>query len=453
MEALAKNGVRTVLFLEPPLPGILTERFPDVQCVGIAGISRSLNPAAMELELRPVFEALGQLNPRFVHYKVCSTFDSSPHTGSIGKAIEIGRAIFTKSRYVPLIAGVPQLGRYTVFGHHFAASLGGIYRLDRHPVMSRHPVTPMDEADLRLHLAKQMNGSIGLLSVLDLNLEPAAVDRILEQKIDEGCGAVLFDVLDEPALQQLGRLMWNETRLGPVFAAGSSGIEYALAAHWIHSGVICRAADAAGQGQEPYTRLHSAYTPGKAEPLLVISGSCSPVTAGQIHYALQHGFTGIRVPVVELLTDDTSSEQAREALTQQAADALREGRHVIIYTSTGPEDDSIAPLRSLLISQGREPSASGMLLGERLGQVARDLVLTCGLKRLLIAGGDTSGYLVKELGIYALELLAPLVPGGPLCRAYAEEIELDGLELSLKGGQVGPPHYFLQVLEGQAIIP
>ncbi|TDF90542.1 four-carbon acid sugar kinase family protein [Paenibacillus piri] len=450
MEALAKNGARTLLFLEPPSPGLLAEKFPDVQCIGVAGISRSLGPAAMERELQPVFDALSVLNPRLVHYKVCSTFDSSPDIGSIGKAMEIGRGVFGSGRYIPILAGVPELGRYTVFGHHFAASIGGVYRLDRHPVMSRHPVTPMDESDLMLHLAKQTDISIGLLSVLDLKLDPGDVDRLLEEKVSDGSGAVLFDVLDEPMLEQAGRLMWNETHRGPVFAVGSSGVEYALTSHWRSIGLIGEGAANRGVSGRVSASVSvpSGGGPGKAERLLVISGSCSPVTAGQIRYALQHGFTGIRAPVMELV-DEAYAGQAQEALAQQVSEALREGKSVVVYTSTGPDDDTIGPLRERLISLGRDPSESGALLGRQLGQVARRLVLECGLRRLLAAGGDTSGYLVKELGIYALELLEPLVPGGPLCRAYAEEAGLDGLELSLKGGQVGPPEYFLQVLEGR----
>ncbi len=437
LEALAKSGAKTVLFLAPPSAELLAARFPDVRCVGVAGVSRSLGPEEMERELRPAFEALRELGPKVVHYKVCSTFDSSPHVGSIGKAVDIGAEAFGRQRFVPVLAGVPALGRYTLFGHHFAASIGGIYRLDRHPVMSRHPVTPMDEADLRLHLAKQTERSIGLLSVLDQQAGPEAMQVRLEERLREGCGIILFDVLDDALLKRVGGLLWREAERGPLFAAGSSGVEYALAAHWIDAGLI---GDSFPSPREP----------GPAEQLLVISGSCSPVTAGQIDHSLRQGFALLKAPVLELAHSDPARvQQAEERLVLQAEEALRSGRSVVVCTSLGPDDDTIGPLRELLASRGLPASESGRLLGAGLGRAARRLAAGCGLRRLLVAGGDTSGYIVKELGIYALELLAPLVPGGPLCRAFAEEPALDGLELALKGGQVGPPDYFVRVQQGR----
>ena len=108
----------------------------------------------MDEHLPASFRWLKSLDARFCHYKVCSTFDSSPACGSIGRAIEIGARVFGQAM-VPLMVGAPQLKRYTFAGHLFAGYQGETYRIDRHPVMSRHPVTPMDEAILRLHLARQ----------------------------------------------------------------------------------------------------------------------------------------------------------------------------------------------------------------------------------------------------------------------------------------------------------
>ena len=157
LEWLARAGVKTVLFLDPPLPEMLA-RFPGLGAVGVAGLTRSLPPAAMRATLEPAFEALRALNPRHVHSKVCSTFDSSPAIGSIGCALETGAKVFG-TPLVPILVAAPVLGRHCVFGNLFArmgiGSAGAIHRLDRHPAMSRHPVTPADESDLRLHLARQ----------------------------------------------------------------------------------------------------------------------------------------------------------------------------------------------------------------------------------------------------------------------------------------------------------
>ncbi|MCA1686456.1 MAG: four-carbon acid sugar kinase family protein, partial [Planctomycetia bacterium] len=154
MEALARSGVRAALFLDAPGPGQLTGRFAGLKAVGVAGMARSMSPGQMDTALPPVFERLGRLGAKLLHYKVCSTFDSSPEVGSIGRAIDIGRRTFA-SPFVPLVVGAPALRRYCLFGNLFATAGGETFRLDRHPTMRCHPVTPMAEADLRAHLARQ----------------------------------------------------------------------------------------------------------------------------------------------------------------------------------------------------------------------------------------------------------------------------------------------------------
>ena len=128
-------------------------------------MSRSLPTDKMQAELTPIFNRLKKLNALIMHYKFCSTFDSSTDIGSIGRAIEIGAEIF-QSGVVPVIVGAPALGRYVAFGNLFARSGGNseVFRIDRHPTMSRHPVTPMNEADLIVHLSRQTSLPITLIS-------------------------------------------------------------------------------------------------------------------------------------------------------------------------------------------------------------------------------------------------------------------------------------------------
>src|SRR5277367_5004880 len=77
LEAAAMAGAKAALFLEPPDAARLAHH-PGIQVVGVAGTTRSLGPDAIEAELRPALTALRALGPRHIHYKVCSTFDSSP---------------------------------------------------------------------------------------------------------------------------------------------------------------------------------------------------------------------------------------------------------------------------------------------------------------------------------------------------------------------------------------
>src|SRR5258707_4088688 len=119
-------------------------------------MSRSITPEAKDADLRPEMSALRELGAAHVHSKVCSTFDSSPSVGSMGRVIELAAEIMG-GRFVPLLVGAPVLGRYCVFGNLFArlGQEGAAFRLDRHPSMSKHPITPAGESDLRLHLARQ----------------------------------------------------------------------------------------------------------------------------------------------------------------------------------------------------------------------------------------------------------------------------------------------------------
>jgi uncharacterized protein YgbK (DUF1537 family) len=122
MEALASNGVPTVLFMDIPDDALLA-RFADCKAIGIAGTSRSESPQWMDDHLAPTFKWLKALGCDICHYKVCSTFDSSPQIGNIGKAVEIGKQVFSQA-LVPIVVGAPQLKRYTAFGNLFAASTG-----------------------------------------------------------------------------------------------------------------------------------------------------------------------------------------------------------------------------------------------------------------------------------------------------------------------------------------
>lgn len=438
LEALFQAGLRTILFLEPPSPDMLLEQFRDVDCYGVAGVGRSLSPEEMERELRPLLTTMKLAGATVIHYKICSTFDSSPDIGSIGKAMEIGRDVFG-GRYVPLLVGVPYLRRYTLFGNHFAAAGERTHRLDRHPTMSRHPVTPMAEADLRKHLHKQTKLQTSLFDIVALEGSDGEVHGKLEQLIEnEQADVVLFDVLDEPRLEKAGRLIWKEANDGEgLFVVGSSGVEYALNACWKADGILPPA-------EQEVVAVES------VDRLLVVSGSCSPVTEMQIQRALEAGFIGIRVPMNELFQPELAQE-ARMRLQQEARSVLESGRSVVLYTASGPQDQTIALTRERLAAQGLKAEDSGRLLGKALGNLTRELVAETGLSRILIAGGDTSGYITRELGIYALACKAALEPGGPLCRAYSTEPRFDGLELVLKGGQVGSENFFEKVRVGMTL--
>src|ERR1700744_3085992 len=130
LEQLVVSGVSSVLFLTTPSPEQLA-RFAGCQAIGFAGDARSQTPEWMSSHLPGIFTRMRELNPAVVQYKVCSTFDSAPHRGSIGRALEIGRQIFA-TKTVPIGVAAPHLGRFMVFGNLFAADGGSaVLRIDR----------------------------------------------------------------------------------------------------------------------------------------------------------------------------------------------------------------------------------------------------------------------------------------------------------------------------------
>ncbi|MCR6497609.1 four-carbon acid sugar kinase family protein [Shinella sp. CPCC 101442] len=414
MEALASNGVETVLFLKVPDAQLLS-RFTGARAFGLAGASRSETPDWMDAHLRAAFVWLKALDAELCHYKVCSTFDSAPHVGNIGRAIEIGRAVFGAGT-VPLIVGAPQIRRYTAFGELFAAYQGRNYRIDRHPVMSRHPVTPMDEANLLLHLSRQTQLSSALVDNVALLGAPEPLDADI----------LLLDVLDQPTQAAAGALLWNRMRGSSRFVCGSSGVEYALIPAWRADGLI---------GEKP-----AFADAGPVDRIAVVSGSVSPTTERQIRHALADGFGGVTLDPLALSGEDNAATIA--AAIAAGLNVLETGQSVVLYTALGPSADRGGELDSSIGARHR--------LGRALGRIQSELVARTGLARAVVAGGDTSSHALGEMGIAALTLKMPLpqTPGSPLCVAHGGPA--DGLQIALKGGQVGGDDYFSMIRAGAA---
>lgn len=422
MESMALGGVPTVLFMRVP-DAELQARFAHCRAMGLAGTSRSETPDWMDEHLPPAFAWMKGLGAAICHYKVCSTFDSSPAVGNIGRAIEIGKTLFEQD-CVPVAVGAPQLRRYTSFGNLFAGYQGQVYRIDRHPVMSRHPVTPMDEADLLLHLARQT----GLRSRLVdgptlLSTDPAAaVDRVLE----DGPEILLLDIDSAETQRAVGEQLWRLRRPGGLYVAGSSGVEYALMAEWVRSGI------APGKARfEP--------TPA-VDRIATVSGSVSPTTERQIRHALANGFDGIALDARDMIGED--SDAALDKAVAAGLASLREGRSVILYTALGSSADLGAEID--------KHAGARHHIGRSLGRILNRLVVEQSLKRAVIAGGDTSSHALGQLGVDALTVRMPFPqsPGSPLCVAHSRAAGIDGLEIALKGGQVGTDAYFADIRDG-----
>ena len=404
MEALDLAGVAAALFLAPPTDGDLAA-VAHARALGIATQNREEDPETIRATVAPAVERLARLGAPLIHYKVCSTFDSAPGVGSIGAAIDAAQEVL-EAEWVPLLVAAPRLGRHQAFGNLFARSGWDEppARLDRHPTMRTHPVTPMDEADLRLHLARQTARTIALLDVLAVeSAEPAEALAAARAQGE----IVLLDCVVERHLPVLGALI-APARL----VVGSAGVEHALTAHWRAAGVI------------PAAPAPRPAPP--AERVLAVAGSCSPVSRRQIAAAEQAG-----VPTIRLRLDGDGVEEAAGA----AIAALAAGRSALVHTQ--PADGE---------PQARLP---GPRIGAALGDVAGRVLSETGADRLVVAGGDTSGQVLRRLGVRVLEPAYAFQPTTPLCRAHTADGDL-GAQVIFKGGQMGSADFFLAAQRGSA---
>lgn len=428
MEVLTLAGLPSVLFLDIPTPDLL-QKFAGYRGIGIAGCARSKSPSWMELNLPSVFTALEQVGAPLTHYKVCSTLDSAPHVGSIGKAVQLAQERLD-SRWVPVLVAAPAIHRYQLFGNLFATIDGVGYRLDRHPAMSRHPVTPMAEADVRCHLSQQTDIPIGLVDYLKLT--EGCANQALNAQLAAGCRLISLDVIDEKSLTEVGRLMW-EHRGEHLLAVGSQGVEYALVAYWRNTGAV--------------NAQSSSLQAASVERIAVVSGSCSPITARQITWAEGHGFEVIRLNV-SCAVDERAWAGALETATQDAKRAISCGRDPLVCSARGPDDPAISALMHAVDGADEDFHVINERVGNGLGAILDSIFRETRIRRGVIAGGDTSSCGTKRMHIHALTLLATTVPGAALFRAHSLNAHYEGLEIALKGGQMGSADYFGQIKNG-----
>jgi len=384
-----RAGLRGALVTSPSRVGAVADR-TDLPVVVVAGTARSLPTAAMAAEVVPALEALK--GARLVQYKACSTADSSPAVGSLGTVIELAREAYG-SQPVPLLFAQPDFGRYTVFGHHFARDGDRVWRLDRQPTMSRHPVTPMGESDLAVHLGRQTRLPIA-------SVPWTAYGNLDDRLRDPAAAAYVLDALDDDHLDAVGAAVLG-LPARPTFALGSGGLSRAV------GGVLARRLGASA----PPLADTAASAPG---PLLAVSGSCSGRTWDQVRAALDAGWVGVAL--------------GPEAVGQATA-AYAAGRDVVLFSAQGG-------------AVGTPVDVSGDLAAA---------VRACGsvrpVPRLLVCGGDTSGRVLQHLGALSLEIVAAPWGNAPLLRVAGGEI--DGTEVVVKGGQVGGVDLFEQVRRGR----
>lgn len=427
LDVLAFAGVPGALFLRRPTKDEQTSIGP-LAAIGLAGTARAESPDWMREHLPPVFDWLATCNAALTHYKICSTLDSSPLCGSIGCAADLAQARFAGAG-IPCLVAAPWMGRWQAFGQLFARGPdGSIHRLDRHPVMSRHPVTPMHEADVAKHLAAQT--ALGVAPLMQAG-SPSHLGERFDALLADGAGIVCLDAADDAALQPLGELLWSRRDRSP-FVLGSQGVQRALVDHWRAYGLL---------PPEP------SPPPPHAALTLGLSGSVSQTTAGQIAAAERAGWRLHRLDVVSLASDRSTADAGLALAEAAAVDALAQGQCPLLYTARGPDDGSVPALTALARRSGEPIAVLQRRVGDALGTLLHRVLATGVARRAVIAGGDSSGRSLTALDALALRDPLPVSPGLSMYRLVASG-PFDDVHIALKGGQMGDEDCFEAVRRG-----
>ncbi len=419
----SRRGWKARLFVGVPSLSLLEEAAAGSDAVGIAGIARSLRTEELDDELAPVFETLTTLRPHVLQYKACSTADSSQTVGSLGRVIELGlRAVQGAHAPVPVLFAQPDFGRYTVFGHHFAAENGTVYRLDRQPTMSTHPSTPMDESDLALHLGRQTTLPVTSIPFTEYSSAAAIADRIRESN----GAAVVLDAFSDDQLTMIGEAVLSLPE--PLFALGSGGLSHAIAAA------------APGDG-EPLPE-----STDRSGPILVLSGSRSAQTRRQIQAAADAGWLVLPLPT-----------RPDPAVVAEVMASLEAGRSVVLASDGLSVAAQGATVRSATAPGGAatneaaaaEPAPDDAVtlegIAARAAELASASARTGTSRRIVVCGGDTSSRVTRLLGVDSLSIAANPWENVVVLNAHSSDPDIDGLELVLKGGQVGDVDFLLRL--------
>jgi len=382
---LAKGGMRTVQYTG--IPDALAAS--DVQAGVVALKTRSIPPDEAVRQSLAALDWLRAQGCEQIFFKYCSTFDSTAD-GNIGPVADaLARAL--DAHKVIVCPAFPGTGRSIYQGHLFVND-----RLLNESGMQDHPLTPMTDADIRRWLAPQTAYSVGHVGAGDVFAGADRIAEALDAQHAEGHRHIVVDAIRDEDLMEIGRAV-----KGLPLVTGGSGVALGLPANF---GCTASRAPWTGQG-------------GKS---VVLSGSCSRATRGQVAYH------SARHPAREIVAADVI--EGRLTPTDIADWLVSQNGLPLAYSSADPTD--VARVQE---AYGRETASDAL---ERfVAEVAR-LVVDAGVTRLITAGGETSGAVVEGLSLGTLEIGPEIDPGVPALRAGPD------LVIALKSGNFGVEAFF-----------
>ncbi len=398
---LVRRGMRTVQLIGLPDADLVVL---DAEAVVIALKSRTIPSGEAVSQSLRALDWLRDRKCRQFFFKYCSTFDSTP-AGNIGPVAEALMDALGRDFAVACPA-FPETGRTIYKGYLFV----GDVPLNESG-MQNHPLTPMTDANLVRVLQAQAAGKVGLVGHEVVERGPDAIAAEFEAlRADRGCQLAIVDALRDQHLEWIGTALADHP-----LVTGGSGVALGLPENFRRQGLLqpTEAADA---------------LPGIDGAAAVLAGSCSPATLGQVE-DMQGRCPAFKVDPLAIAAGDDVAGQALAA-----ASAHLETAPMLVYASAPPDE-----VKAVQARIGRD--GAGKLVEQTMAAIAVGLV-EHGVRKLVVAGGETAGAVVNALDITGLRIGPQIDPGVP----WTQSIDEPRLALALKSGNFGTRDFFLKAL-------
>jgi len=396
---LVRNGMRTVQLIGAP-----TRPVPDaVDAIVVALKTRTIAASEAVAQSVAALRWLAGADTKQFFFKYCSTFDSTD-AGNIGPVAD---ALLDAlgADFTVFCPAFPENGRTIYRGYLFVGDM-----LLSESGIRDHPLTPMRDSNLRRVLSRQTPHKVGLVRLDTVNRGAEAVRSDLARLRGDRCRHAILDAVRDEDLFTLGEALSD-----CLLVTGGSGIALGLPDNFRRAGLL--------QGAQQADRL-----PPALGASAVISGSCSTATLAQVAF-MRRSNSVFDIDPLALAAGEPVVERAlRWALPRIGNEPL------LVSASADPDR-----VRNTQDRLGRD--RAGALVEAALADIARGLVER-GVRRLVVAGGETSGAVVQALGVTELRIGPQIEPGVP----WTTSLDEPRLALALKSGNFGGEDFFLKAL-------
>jgi uncharacterized protein YgbK (DUF1537 family) len=404
---LVRAGMRTVQTIGVPDACATLE----ADAIVVALKSRTIEAGSAIAQSRAALDWLRAQGCRQFFFKYCSTFDSTD-AGNIGPVADalldaLGADSQHGADFTIACPALPENRRTVYHGYLFVGD-----GLLNESGMETHPLTPMRDPNLVRVLQRQTKSKVGLIPYEAVAAGEQAVRETIARLRKDGVRLAIADALADDHLRTLGAAC-ADLRL----VTGGSGVAIGLPDNFRRAGLLA-------------TTTEPALLPEVDGPAVVLAGSASKATNAQVAQWLSSR-PGMRIDPRALARGEAVVEQALALVDQHLRD--RQPQPVLIYATATPDEVKAA--------QTELGAAVGEQVEQALASIAQQLKAR-GVRKFIVAGGETSGAVVQALGVQMLQIGPAIDPGVPITVSVGEK----PLVLALKSGNFGSVDFFAKAL-------